>query len=810
MVSLESAVVVANLAAGSVSLLLSLLSMLLTHLTLRVDRDPARLLRYRALFDALIGCLYIGTSIYFLLDSNTSDASRICEVIQFMQTFFETATSMWLVMIAIDLYRVMTNPFRVPKHNFKVYACVVTLSTVGLTLLNYFFGNAPSSVNEACWISQHDSSTSTSTTRMIINFFPWVSVIVFCFSFGLWMHLYRKTRHGIAVTLITRKRALTVGFRYLAVFSFWVFAVMVLWAVQFGVTYGQQLDKTTSPTFLFLYASIAIAGRGVTTFIAIRRILPRSVSLWKVILTHCCCCFAWMCLLRSPQRYADSDDGEARTLLFQRSRSTRSGQQMRRSASSASSSPVGSVVSSRSSSLLPASPTSLQASPPRQRGLLHLRLASINGPSTSQMQTIVELHSPRESEEVFEEDGGALVDPLDDEEADDGSDTDSFATALRNDIMTCTAQGIIETTTKPSVSDATVRQVLFPASTNSVRRFDFVDYRPAQFARLRLFFGLDAESYLSSFTLPSTGERPGDATYTAFHSAFSGGGRSGSFMYYTRDRRFIVKSLSVHERRVLLNFVPQLLKHVFKYPSTIITKFCGVYSVRLSPEQPFVSFVVMSNIFAETGSLLDTTRRYDLKGSVIGRSTSSSESPSASQASTDRVLKDLDCLFPFVLAAPIRAALLAQIAVDVELLRAMNIMDYSLLVGLHSCSSSCTHAPCLALPQHSTPMPTRMSTSATTSRAASFSEPELCLHSFADGIHCQHGDGEFVCVVGIIDCLQIYDLSKKAERLFKTAILCHPGDALSVIDTQRYARRFMDKMSECFQADTMASYLERS
>eukprot|EP00042_Codosiga_hollandica_P045918 m.473791 g.473791 ORF g.473791 m.473791 type:complete len:177 (+) comp57131_c0_seq2:1541-2071(+) len=109
MVSLESAVVVANLAAGSVSLLLSLLSMLLTHLTLRVDRDPARLLRYRALFDALIGCLYIGTSIYFLLDSNTSDASRICEVIQFMQTFFETATSMWLVMIAIDLYRVMVS-----------------------------------------------------------------------------------------------------------------------------------------------------------------------------------------------------------------------------------------------------------------------------------------------------------------------------------------------------------------------------------------------------------------------------------------------------------------------------------------------------------------------------------------------------------------------------------------------------------------------------------------------------------------------------------------------------------------------------
>lgn len=196
---------------------------------------------------------------------------------------------------------------------------------------------------------------------------------------------------------------------------------------------------------------------------------------------------------------------------------------------------------------------------------------------------------------------------------------DTLNRALRRDIMLCTAWGVLDTLDSfrnsrahrslPLKSRCSKRRIYLPAScTNKV--FDFMDYDAVAFGELRERGGITAAEYQKSFEIPQGRE-------TAMLEHFTEGS-SGSFFYFTHDSRFLVKTITQKERDVLLFILPDYSQHLIANPKSLLVRFVGLHAIRMSPEQRFVTFVVMQNLFAPP-LMPYISEKYDLKGSWVHR-----------------------------------------------------------------------------------------------------------------------------------------------------------------------------------------------
>ncbi|EKM60150.1 uncharacterized protein PHACADRAFT_251043 [Phanerochaete carnosa HHB-10118-sp] len=198
--------------------------------------------------------------------------------------------------------------------------------------------------------------------------------------------------------------------------------------------------------------------------------------------------------------------------------------------------------------------------------------------------------------------------------------------------------------------------------------FKFKDYAPWVFRELREdYFQLDPADYLLSLT----------AKYIL--SELGSPGKSGSFFYFSRDYRFIIKTIHHSEHKFLRRILKQYHEHVKQNPHTLLSRFYGLHRVKL-PRGRKIHFVIMNNLFPPHKDVHET---YDLKGSTVGR-----EYPEVKAAQNPRaVLKDLNWINrskSLELGPEKRALLTEQIRRDAELLKKLHVMDYSLLIGIHN------------------------------------------------------------------------------------------------------------------------------
>ncbi|KZV35740.1 phosphatidylinositol 4-phosphate 5-kinase 9 [Dorcoceras hygrometricum] len=191
--------------------------------------------------------------------------------------------------------------------------------------------------------------------------------------------------------------------------------------------------------------------------------------------------------------------------------------------------------------------------------------------------------------------------------------------------------------------------------------FKWKDYCPMVFRNLREMFKIDAADYMVSIC-------GNDAL-----RELSSPGKSGSVFLLSQDDRFMIKTLRKSEVKVLLQMLPNYHSHVRRYDNTLVTKFFGLHRIIPSSGQKF-RFVVMGNMFCTE---LRIHRRFDLKGSTLGRSADKVE------IDENTILKDLDLNYCFYLEPSWRDALLQQIEIDSKFLESQHIMDYSLLLGVH-------------------------------------------------------------------------------------------------------------------------------
>jgi hypothetical protein len=76
--------------------------------------------------------------------------------------------------------------------------------------------------------------------------------------------------------------------------------------------------------------------------------------------------------------------------------------------------------------------------------------------------------------------------------------------------------------------------------------------------------------------------------------AGEGTGRSGSFFFFSHDKRFLIKTLTSSELKLLLEILPELSSHHKNHPESLLSKFLGVFTVK-SRTLGAVHIVLMEN-----------------------------------------------------------------------------------------------------------------------------------------------------------------------------------------------------------------------
>jgi len=193
--------------------------------------------------------------------------------------------------------------------------------------------------------------------------------------------------------------------------------------------------------------------------------------------------------------------------------------------------------------------------------------------------------------------------------------------------------------------------------------FKFKDYSPVVFAYLRRLSGVNEFDFLLSVC--------GNANFIEFIS----NAKSGQFFFYSSDGRYMIKTMTNAESKFLRRILPAYFKHCCENPNTMITRFFGMYRVKLYHLRRNVKFVIMNSVYY-TDKHLQTF--YDLKGSSVGRDAKPGQA----------VLKDNDLRRSLpenalALRPKQRLDVRHQLESDSDFMRDHNIMDYSMLVGVH-------------------------------------------------------------------------------------------------------------------------------
>jgi len=321
------------------------------------------------------------------------------------------------------------------------------------------------------------------------------------------------------------------------------------------------------------------------------------------------------------------------------------------------------------------------------------------------------------------------------------------------------------------------------------RDFTFRDYAPRVFRLIREKFGIDSADYLVSLT--------GEYILQEIISP----GKSGSFFYFSHDTRYMLKTITPMETAFLKKILPAYTEHIMDHPDTLLIKFYGFHCVNMRGRGK-AHFVVMGNIFAQS---LAIHRRYDLKGSSVGRTVGPTK-----RGAEGVTMKDLDLEDDIVFGPANRAVFFATMESDADFCASQGIMDYSLLLGVHS--ETLAHKrrkerERQRLERDRQKMELRAtaalanegSASESSSEDESDEEDDEFVMFGRPTFFTQHHGGiratdeqdqplSVIYFMGIIDILQPYNASKRAEHAFKS--IRHDRMEISAVPPRPYAERF--------------------
>ncbi|CAI6368247.1 unnamed protein product [Macrosiphum euphorbiae] len=327
---------------------------------------------------------------------------------------------------------------------------------------------------------------------------------------------------------------------------------------------------------------------------------------------------------------------------------------------------------------------------------------------------------------------------------------------------------------------------------NNIQDFSYSTYAPSTFHYLRHLFGIGENDYVTSFCKSPLHE-------------MSNPGNSKSKLYLTSNDKFIMKTVQHNEYISLLGLLFTYTTYMNENRKSLLPKCSGFYNFQC--KSTYTKLLSMKNLLP---SDIKIHQKFDLKGSTIGRKASDNE-----RKKKLPTFKDLDFNYEFhpkgiFLKPDTHLALLKTIEKDCEILKEFNVMDYSILIGVHNIDS-----PSQADENTST---TEALRKAATDRweslmADSLGEKSIQAEAWtlSDKNHASlsgsipaksvYGD-RLLLFVGFIDILVPFRIIKNLDyRLILFKLKVTPGetetaDCISVQPPGLYASRFLKYMTD--------------
>ena len=98
-----------------------------------------------------------------------------------------------------------------------------------------------------------------------------------------------------------------------------------------------------------------------------------------------------------------------------------------------------------------------------------------------------------------------------------------------------------------------------------------VEYAPAIFDQVKQFDGITPEQVRKSLST--------DANRDSIFKAKESAGKSGSFFFFSYDRKFLIKTMNGSEMKLFRESLPFYLLHLRDNPDSLIARIYGIFTV---------------------------------------------------------------------------------------------------------------------------------------------------------------------------------------------------------------------------------------
>ncbi|TYZ65088.1 hypothetical protein PybrP1_006005 [[Pythium] brassicae (nom. inval.)] len=755
--------------------------------------------------------------------SDTAWAS--CRYLSGVTEFLYLASDSWYFALIVDLYTSLTNPFTSVEADRRKYTIAIYANAALFGVLTALISGAHGfSDGGYCWTHRgrrresnffrlNIASWTLFYDWMILFYISGISVLIFC---------AKRLRSGLRDTLQTRRDMLRNGTISIMSFTGYWTIVFTWYAVSFHSRTRYEPDGTMTPSAVFRAFTYSLAGRGaVDYFVWFMLNRPSELTAnWlrfstdsadkkfsaqlNTALQQELIYFTIEGMTRAIQMADDE-------LIFARDRSPTG-------APGAASSPEAVAAGGASSS------TSLFGPMAQSE---HARSSLQSSPSSSSA-----VGSEKDKKKRKMNKGDTFDIPRQAAPAGTGGAASTAAAAPN-------PAGKAKHPAAAPVSPAP-RKTASASASSSYNHIRFTPYMPDVFAELRSAYGVSARDFVASF---ATSTKPKISE-----------GASGAFLFFSGDRKFLVKSMAESECRFLCEIAEDYVEYLIAHPTSLVTKFFGCFKITLYEKKFY--FVVMENLLDVAAQGLPVHHIFDIKGSWVSRSykrprrgakvkcrhcsmqfkygsaRNGQQCPNVvGPHEPNVVLKDNDLRTRMRIGREAGRELYEQLREDSLFLCRHGIMDYSLLLGVgdtefmvdqHTATSRRNTVTSVGAADDATnesfmstasssgddPNPVGNPVGGSADNAAAAgpqalardargrSDPTAAPRAHKTLRRSKRIFGPGYYYVGVIDILQTWTLQKRLERFWKVHVQRRDPDGLSAIEPERYQQRFEAKLRE--------------
>jgi hypothetical protein len=274
-----------------------------------------------------------------------------------------------------------------------------------------------------------------------------------------------------------------------------------------------------------------------------------------------------------------------------------------------------------------------------------------------------------------------------------------------------------------------------------------MEYSPKVFRNILMLDTVNFEELSISFDIQKN--------YDSLSNLSISEGKSGSFFFFTHDHRFIIKTISDTELKTMKEeFIQPYYELITENYNTLMGRTYGVYTLAVGMSR--VNVILMENVAPIESK--HVIRKFDLKGSMVGRETKNLNINNRTKTLKDKDFLEFKRLYPDLINFEEKSiySILETLKCDISMLRKLSIMDYSFFITI--CDN----------------------------QIADFD----FMKSLVQNRAYVSKDDKYLYFIGIIDYLTKFNSFKQIENKFKTVTNYKNRTEISAVHPVLYAERY--------------------